>query len=66
MSTTPAPDVDELVRLDFEVDPVLTLAELGKGPRDPGEGNAARSGRENWCPGSPRHCLPVDARLVAR
>ncbi len=33
--TTPAPDVDEIVRLDFEVDPVLTLGELRKGPRDP-------------------------------
>lgn len=32
---TPVPDVDEIVRLDFEVDPALTLAELGKGPRDP-------------------------------
>ena len=31
----PAPDVDEVVRLGFEVDPVLTLGELGKGPRDP-------------------------------
>jgi 3-methyladenine DNA glycosylase/8-oxoguanine DNA glycosylase len=29
------PDVDELVQLGFEVDPVLTLGELGKGPRDP-------------------------------
>ena len=35
MSSTPAPGVDEVVRLDFEVDPVLTLAELSKGPRDP-------------------------------
>jgi 3-methyladenine DNA glycosylase/8-oxoguanine DNA glycosylase len=31
----PAPDVDELVLLDFEVDPPLTLGELRKGPRDP-------------------------------
>lgn len=33
--TTPTPDRDEVVRLDFAVDPVLTLAELRKGPRDP-------------------------------
>jgi 3-methyladenine DNA glycosylase/8-oxoguanine DNA glycosylase len=33
--TGDAPDVDEVVHLDFEVDPALTLAELGKGPRDP-------------------------------
>lgn len=31
----PAPDADEVIRLDFEVDAVLTLAELGRGPRDP-------------------------------
>ena len=30
-----APDVDELVRLDFEVDPAATLAELSKGRGDP-------------------------------
>ncbi len=29
-----SPDVDEIVRFDFEVDPTLTLAELGAGPRD--------------------------------
>ncbi len=29
------PDVDELVRLDFEVDPVATLGELRHGQRDP-------------------------------
>ena len=33
--TAPAPDVDEIVRLDFEVDLRLTLGELSKGPRDP-------------------------------
>ena len=31
----PAPDRDEIVSLEFEVDPVLTLAESSKGPRDP-------------------------------
>lgn len=31
----PAPDIDEVVRLDFEVDLRLTLGELSKGPRDP-------------------------------
>ena len=31
----PAPDVDELVRLDFEVDPLLTLGELRHGAGDP-------------------------------
>jgi 3-methyladenine DNA glycosylase/8-oxoguanine DNA glycosylase len=31
----PTPDMDELVALDFEVDPVLTLGELRHGPRDP-------------------------------
>lgn len=31
----PVPAVDELVRLDFEVDLRLTLGELSKGPRDP-------------------------------
>lgn len=31
----PAPEVDEALRLDFEVDPVLTLSELRSGPRDP-------------------------------
>ena len=30
-----APDVDELVRLDFEVDPAATLGELRHGPGDP-------------------------------
>lgn len=32
--TSAAPDRDEIVRLGFEVDPVLTLGELRKGPRD--------------------------------
>jgi 3-methyladenine DNA glycosylase/8-oxoguanine DNA glycosylase len=30
-----APDADELVRLDFEVDPLATLGEQRHGPRDP-------------------------------
>lgn len=31
----PGPDVDLVVRLDFEVDPVATLSESRHGPRDP-------------------------------
>ena len=33
--TNAAPAIDMLLRLDFEVDPVLTLAEHRHGPRDP-------------------------------
>ena len=33
--TADEPSRDEIVRLDFEVDASLTLAELGEGPRDP-------------------------------
>jgi 3-methyladenine DNA glycosylase/8-oxoguanine DNA glycosylase len=35
MSRGPAADVDRLLRLEFEVDPALTLAGLRHGPRDP-------------------------------
>ncbi len=33
--TDPAPRIDAVVALDFEVDPVLTMADLRHGPRDP-------------------------------
>ncbi len=33
--TAAAPDRDEVIQLDFEVDPVLTLGETRHGPRDP-------------------------------
>ncbi len=32
---TPSPDIDAVVRLDFEVDPASTLGELRHGPGDP-------------------------------
>ena len=35
MSDGPAADLDEVVRLDFPVDPALTMGELRHGPRDP-------------------------------
>ena len=63
------PVVDELVKLDFEVDPEATLSELRHGPRDPTirfeHGVVSRALRTAAGPATTRLARPRDARTHA-